>query len=121
MGYREVRRQLKSIPSSGDPEKYLISVYGDAGARALKTVKKGRVIKVVASDGEVWMVRGRTRDYLVIPQLYCSCRGFTFLVARGVAKPCYHLIAQAYAEKTGEYRTIRVGETCYEVVARLLL
>lgn len=121
MGYKELRRQLGSIPSSGNLEKYLVSEYGEAGSKAIKTVEGKKVVKIMASDGEVWMVKGRTKDYLVIPHLYCSCRGFTFLVARGTVKPCYHLIAQVYAERTGKYKTVKVKETCYEVVTRLLL
>ncbi len=75
---------------------------------ALKAVVEGRVIKVVFEpSGEVlWLVYGRKFKnlYIVIPGLYCSCKGFTMnVILRRISKYCYHIRARDIAEEKGVY------------------
>ncbi len=61
----------------------------------------------LSADPELWVFMGRSRDYLIIPRTYCSCRDFLVnVVGRGRPRPCYHLVAQAKANETGIYRDL---------------
>jgi predicted nucleic acid-binding Zn finger protein len=57
------------------------------------------------------IVVGRKRDYWVIPRLYCSCDDFYINVISRKSTPlCYHLLAQAIAERTGKYDVFNVSD-----------
>ncbi|NWF97061.1 MAG: hypothetical protein HXY34_13040 [Candidatus Thorarchaeota archaeon] len=75
--------------------------YGKRFVRALKLVEEGRVIRYHFSpSGSVtWIVRGRAREYLTVPDLYCSCRSFyQSVVIKNEFDMCYHMLAQKIAE-----------------------
>jgi len=81
--------------------------------KAIETVNRGRVKKYVfVPSGRVtWIVVGRRRDYWVIPRLYCSCDDFYInVISRRSAPLCYHLLAQAIAEKLGKYDVFNVSD-----------
>ncbi|RLF13258.1 MAG: hypothetical protein DRJ68_01640 [Thermoprotei archaeon] len=81
--------------------------------KALEAVHEGRVKKYVfkPSGRVVWIVVGKTRDYWVIPRLYCTCNDFYInVVSRRKNVLCYHIIAQAVAEKTGKYEVFEVSD-----------
>jgi len=81
--------------------------------KAIEVVNRGRVKKYVfVPSGRVtWIVVGRRKDYWVIPRLYCSCDDFYInVISRGSAPLCYHLLAQAIAERTGRYDVFSVSD-----------
>ena len=83
--------------------------YGKRFVRALKLVEAGRVLRYrFAPSGSVsWIVQGRAREYLTIPELYCSCRSFyQSVVIKHEVDMCYHILAQRIAEIRGSYRAI---------------
>lgn len=81
--------------------------------KAIETVNRGRVKKYVfVPSGRVtWIVVGKKRDYWVIPRLYCSCDDFYVnVISRRSAPLCYHLLAQAIAERVGKYDVFEVSD-----------
>ena len=95
--------------------------YGDRFLRALKAVEESRVKKYVFLPGviEEWVVVGRTRDYLVVEDFYCTCDDFYVDVAvRGIVDACYHLLAKEIARVLGRYEVLRVEEGVYESLIR---
>ena len=81
--------------------------------KAIETVNRGKVKKYVfVPSGRVtWIVVGRRRDYWVIPRLYCSCDDFYInVISKRSASLCYHLLAQAIAEKLGKYDVFNVSD-----------
>jgi len=81
--------------------------------KAIEVVSKRRVKKYVfVPSGRVtWIVVGRRKDYWVIPRLYCSCDDFYInVISRRSAPLCYHLLAQAIAERTGKYDVFSVSD-----------
>jgi predicted nucleic acid-binding Zn finger protein len=77
----------------------LSEVFGQRSNRALEALNEVRVKQYVfqPSGRVVWIVVGKNRDYLVMPEIdYCSCYDFYFQFDRGHV--CYHIIAQKLAE-----------------------
>ncbi len=76
--------------------------------RALKAIAEGRILKIVFEpSGEIlWVVYGRKfkNMYLVIPGIFCTCKGFTMnVLLRKTSKFCYHLRARDLAEERKAY------------------
>ena len=71
---------------------------------AMKLVDQGRVRQVsfTPSGRTVWVVKGRKKDYQVVPQsMFCTCDDYYFRVMGHKKQLCYHLIAQHLAEALG--------------------
>ncbi|MDI9619733.1 MAG: hypothetical protein QFX33_02805 [Candidatus Nezhaarchaeota archaeon] len=82
-------------------------------AKAVEAVRQGRVKKYVfrPSGKTTWIVVGKKRDYWVIPRLYCSCNDFYInVISRRKSVVCYHIIAQALAEKTCSYEVFNLSD-----------
>jgi len=96
----EVNRLSKETLIQDDIE-YFKNKYGKKFVKALRAVEEGKVIRYKFSPSEsvTWIVKGRSRQYLVIPELYCTCRSFyqEVVIARET-NMCYHLLAQRIAE-----------------------
>ncbi|MHA2310926.1 MAG: hypothetical protein ACXADF_05475 [Candidatus Thorarchaeota archaeon] len=77
--------------------------------RALRAVEEGRTIKYTfqPSGSTKWVVRGQRREYLVVPQVFCTCRSFyhSVVIDREISM-CYHLLAQRIAEIRKQYKSI---------------
>ena len=88
---------------------YFRGKYGLRFVRALRAVEEGRVAiyHFKPSGSTAWIIKGLRREYLVIPEVYCSCRSFyqSVVIARKV-DACYHLLAQRIAEIRNSYETI---------------
>jgi predicted nucleic acid-binding Zn finger protein len=83
--------------------------YGKRFVRALKVVEKKRVFKYhfLPSETTTWIVRGQRREYLVVPETYCTCRSFyQDVVISRESTMCYHLLAQKIAETRGHYQDV---------------
>lgn len=91
------------------------------GYKAIKLAENNGIKKIYTSDGkELWIAEGHKGRYFIIPMYYCSCNGFATLIASGENEPCYHLIAQAYAQLKNIYTEEHVNKTYYELLLELL-
>ncbi len=101
----EITRLSQKDLTQSDIE-YFRNKYGKKFVRALRAVEEGKVVKYhfLPSESETWIVKGR-RQYLVIPELYCTCRSFyqEVVISREI-NLCYHLLAQRIAEIREEYQ-----------------
>lgn len=101
----EVNRLSKDDLTQSDIE-YFKNKYGKKFVKALRTVEEGKVVKYKFNPSEsvTWIVSGRGRQYLVIPELYCTCRSFyQEVVISRETNLCYHLLAQRIADIRQEY------------------
>ena len=95
----------------------LYEVFGQRFTRAFEALKENRVKKYVfrPSGKIIWIVVGKERDYLIIPQAeFCPCDDFYFRVMDRQVHLCYHLIAQKIANSLGWYETIEERDELYE-------
>lgn len=97
----------------------LYEIFGQRFTRALEALKENRVKKYVfkPSGRVIWVVVGRERDYLVMPNAeFCQCDDFYFRVLDREIHMCYHLIAQKIAHILGWYETIEESDELYETL-----
>jgi predicted nucleic acid-binding Zn finger protein len=67
------------------------------------------------SGRTVWIVIGRERDYLIMPEAeFCMCDDFYFRVLDKKIHLCYHLMAQKIARNLGWYETLEENDKLYE-------
>jgi len=97
----------------------LYELFGQRFTKALDTLKENRVKKYVfkPSGRTVWIVIGRERDYLIMPEAeFCMCDDFYFRVLDRKIHLCYHLIAQKIARNLGWYETIEENDELYDTL-----
>ncbi len=78
----------------------LYDIFGQRFTKAFEALKENRVKKYVfkPSGRIVWIVVGKERDYLIMPQAeFCTCDDFYFRVMDRTVHLCYHLMAQKIA------------------------
>jgi len=95
----------------------LYEVFGQRFVKAFEALKESRVKKYVfkPSGRTVWIVVGKERDYLVMPEAeFCSCDDFYFRVIDKKIHLCYHLIAQKLAKNLKWYSTIEESDELYD-------
>jgi predicted nucleic acid-binding Zn finger protein len=95
----------------------LYEIFGQRFTRAFEALKENRVKKYVfkPSDKTIWIVVGKERDYLIIPEAeFCTCDDFYFRVLDKQVHLCYHLIAQKLAKNLGWYETIEDHDEIYD-------
>jgi predicted nucleic acid-binding Zn finger protein len=95
----------------------LYELFGQRFTKALNALKENRVKKYVfkPSGRKVWIVIGRERDYLIMPEAeFCMCDDFYFRVLDKKIHFCYHLIAQKIARNLGWYETIEESDELFE-------
>lgn len=95
----------------------LHEIFGQRFINAFEALKEERVKKYVfqPNDKVVWIVVGKERDYLLIPEAeFCSCDDFYFRVLDREIHLCYHLIAQKIANILGWYETIEERDELYD-------
>jgi len=101
----EEKKLSKESLTQSDVE-YFRNKYGKKFIRALRVVEEKKVEKYEfqPSGSVTWIVRGRQRQYMIIPKIYCTCRSFyqEVVIARE-SNMCYHLLAQQIAELRGLY------------------
>ncbi len=104
----EVKKLSAESLTQSDIE-YFRSRYGKRFVRALQVVEENKVVKYQfqPSNTTTWIVRGRGRQYMVIPKIYCTCRSFyqDVVISREI-NMCYHLLAQQIAEIRNLYDNI---------------
>jgi len=95
----------------------LYEIFGPRFTKAFEALKENRVKKYVfkPSSRIVWIVVGKERDYLVMPEAeFCSCDDFYFRVLDKEVHLCYHLIAQKLANILEWYGTIEEHDELYD-------
>jgi predicted nucleic acid-binding Zn finger protein len=95
----------------------LYELFGQRFTKALNALKEKRVKKYVfkPSGRKVWIVIGRERDYLIMPEAeFCMCDDFYFRVLDKKIHLCYHLIAQKIARNLGWYETLEESDKLFE-------
>jgi predicted nucleic acid-binding Zn finger protein len=95
----------------------LAALFGSRFQKAWEAVRGNRVKKYIFKPSErvIWIVVGRERDYLVMPDAgFCSCDDFYFHVMSRKAHLCYHLIGQKLAESLGWYDEIEENDDMYD-------
>lgn len=96
--------------------KDIIKEYEKEYRKALILVKQKKVRKYIfkPSDIERWVVNGKTRQYIVLPNIFCQCEDFyRSVVIWRRKKMCYHLLAQIIAEALDEYKEIILYDEDY--------
>jgi predicted nucleic acid-binding Zn finger protein len=97
----------------------LYELFGQRFTKALDALKENRVKKYVfkPSGRTVWIVIGRERDYLIMPEAeFCTCDDFYFRVLDRKIHLCYHLIAQKIARNLGWYETLEETDELYKTL-----
>jgi len=97
----------------------LYDLFGQRFTKALDALKENRIKKYTfkPSSRTVWIVIGRERDYLIMPEAeFCTCDDFYFRVLDKKIHLCYHLIAQKIARNLGWYETIEENDELYETL-----
>lgn len=95
----------------------LYELFGQRFTKALDALKENRIKKYVfkPSSRIVWIVVGRERDYLLMPEAkFCTCDDFYFRVLDRKVHLCYHLIAQKIALNLGWFETLDENDDLYE-------
>jgi predicted nucleic acid-binding Zn finger protein len=95
----------------------LYDIFGQRFTKAFETLKENRVKKYAfkPSGKTVWIVVGRERDYLIMPEVdFCTCDDFYFRVLDRRVHMCYHLIAQKLAKNLDWYDAIEEHDELYE-------
>ena len=113
-------RQAKAAGKlSGDNINELYELFGQRFTKALDTLKENRVKKYIfrPSGLVVWIVVGRERDYLIMPEAeFCTCDDFYFRVLDKKVHMCYHLFAQKIAQNLGWFETIEENDDTYDML-----
>jgi len=97
----------------------LYDLFGQRFTKALDALKENRIKKYAfkPSSRTVWIVIGRERDYLIMPEAeFCTCDDFYFRVLDKKVHLCYHLIAQKIARNLGWYETIEENDELHETL-----
>jgi predicted nucleic acid-binding Zn finger protein len=95
---------------------YFIKKYKKEYLKAWNLVNRGGVKKYVfiPSGVERWIVEGKKRNYIILPNIFCQCEDFYIsVVIKRRKQICYHLLAQMIAEKTKKYKEIEMKDECY--------
>lgn len=95
----------------------LHEIFGQRFMRAFEALKENRVKKYTfkPSGRTVWIVVGRERDYLIMPEAeFCTCDDFYFRVLDRKVHLCYHLIAQKLARNLDWYDSVEEHDDLFE-------
>jgi len=94
----------------------LYDLFGQRFTKALEALVENRAKKYTfkPSNRTVWIVVGREREYLIMPQAeFCTCDDFYFRVLDRKIHLCYHLIAQKIARHLNWYDNIEEADELY--------
>ena len=97
----------------------LYEIFGQRFTKALEALKENRVKKYIfkPSKKTVWIVVGRERDYLILPEAeFCTCDDFYFRVLDRKIHLCYHLMAQKIAQNLGWYEVFEENDELYKTL-----
>lgn len=115
-------RQAKAAGKlTGDNLTKLYELFGQRFTKALDALKDGRVKKYVfrPSGRIVWIVVGRERDYLIMPEAeFCMCDDFYFRVLDKKVHMCYHLLTQKISANLGWFELFEEEDECFSMLMK---
>jgi predicted nucleic acid-binding Zn finger protein len=97
----------------------LYELFGSRFTKALDALKEGRVKKYTfkPSGRVVWIVVGRERDYLIMPEAeFCTCDDFYFRVLDKKVHMCYHLLTQKIAQNLCWFEIVDAEDDSYKML-----
>jgi predicted nucleic acid-binding Zn finger protein len=97
----------------------LYDLFGQRFTKALEALEENRVKKYTfkPSNKTVWIVVGREREYLIMPQAeFCTCDDFYFRVLDKKIHLCYHLIAQKIARNLNWNDNVEEADELYDTL-----
>jgi predicted nucleic acid-binding Zn finger protein len=97
----------------------LLAHFAGRFENALELIEKKRVKKYLFSPSGrvVWAVKGRKREYQVIPDSnFCCCDDYYFRVIDRRRQLCYHIIAQRLADALGNYVSEKLPDSAYNKI-----
>ena len=104
---------------SGNNLTELYELFGPRFTKALDALKENRVKKYnfKPSGRTVWIVIGRERDYLIMPEAeFCTCDDFYFRVLDKKVHMCYHLLTQKIAQNLCWFEIIEESDECFDML-----
>jgi len=104
---------------SGKSLTVLYELFNQRFTKALDALKENRVKKYVfkPSGRTIWIVVGRERDYLIIPEAeFCTCDDFYFRVMDKKVHLCYHLIAQKIARNLAWFDALEENDELHNTL-----
>ena len=93
---------------------FLEDIYPNKSAKVLEVIERG-ITKIIYNPSKriIWIAIGENRqkkikkikkiEYLIYPQIYCSCFNFYMAVVKKNRGFCKHIIAQLICEVLGNY------------------
>ncbi len=109
-------QQIRRTGVSDDLKTLMVKTFDKRFVEAMKLVDQGRVkqVRFAPSERTVWVVRGRRKEYQVVPQsMFCTCDDYYFRVMGHKKQLCYHLIAQQLAEALGNHDRSDLADSDY--------
>jgi predicted nucleic acid-binding Zn finger protein len=97
----------------------LLKIFGDRFTNGLKLANSRRVrrYEFKPSRRVVWVVKGRTNEYQIIPDLpFCYCDDYYFRVMDRKRGLCYHIVAQRIAEALDQFQTVHKRDLQYSTI-----
>ncbi len=97
----------------------LYELFGSRFTKALDALKENRVKKYIfhPSGKVVWIVIGRERDYLIMPEAeFCTCDDFYFRVLDKKVHMCYHILTQKIAQNLIWFEIIEENDECFDML-----
>lgn len=104
---------------SGENLTALYELFGTRFTKALDALREGRVKKYVFSPSGkiVWVVVGRERDYLIMPEAeFCTCDDYYFRVLDKKIHMCYHILTQKIAANLGWFKIYQEADECHDML-----
>jgi predicted nucleic acid-binding Zn finger protein len=116
----ELFTELKSRGALSEKSRERVErAFGDRYTNGLKLANSHKVQRYTftPSGRVVWVVRGRTNEYQVIPELpFCYCDDYYFRVMDRKRGLCYHIIAQRIAEAMDQFNTVQKTDSQYSTI-----
>ncbi|WXG43141.1 MAG: hypothetical protein WED04_03665 [Promethearchaeati archaeon SRVP18_Atabeyarchaeia-1] len=106
----------KSAMISGKDLQSISSRYGERFWKGIRAAIEGCVKRYEFSPSErqVWTVKGKKMDYLVIDDFYCGCDDFYLnVIIRKKYPSCYHILAKLIAEALGTFEAVASDDDKY--------
>lgn len=104
---------------SGNNLTELYELFGSRFTKALAALKENRAKKYIfrPSGRIVWIVVGRERDYLIMPEAeFCPCDDFYFRVLDKKIHMCYHILVQKIAHNLNWFEIIEENDDSYAML-----
>jgi len=116
---RAIQRVRRRGCLSGEDLATLNRICGERFWKALQAVASNLVKRYVfePSGREAWIVVGKSRDYRVLPDVYCDCEDFYInVIVKRRAETCYHILARILAEALNAFSVISVDDMLYDTL-----